>query len=451
MIGQTLGNLKIISELGKGGMGVVYLAEHLTLKKKFAIKCLSLTLTNDPQFRKRFYEEARNQAQLGHPNIVQATDFFEFENQFFFVMEYIDGQDLGAIIKDRGALPEKEALAIFEDVLEALNYAHNKNLIHRDVKPPNILIDESGRARLMDFGIAIMFGRERLTATGTAVGSPWYMSPEQIISPQDLDKRSDVYAAGIVLYEMLTGDVPFDGESDFAVKEQQVHSRPQDPHQRNPKINDELSSIILKAMDKNPDNRFQGCDEFLQSIKNYQAKKTLLPESPFKKLLWLFVIIAIVSAGISIYVIKNQEKVVVFEKIQDPTVQFEKARIWINSAMDKAAFVCRESQNVALKRENMRLAIDSGATDMAHKYEKNISEIAQNIEDATSQYSDFIKNLGGLENLVVEEEFGKLVKLSKSQKAQANIDRLKIIHGHYSDYLKKGMPPDATIVQQLCE
>ncbi|MCP4340879.1 MAG: serine/threonine protein kinase [Desulfobulbaceae bacterium] len=451
MIGETIGNLKIISELGKGGMGVVYLAEHVSLKKKFAIKCLSLALTNDPQFRKRFYEEARNQALLGHPNIVQATDFFEFKDQFFFVMEYVDGQDLAAMIRAKGPLPEKEALAIFKDVLEALHYAHNKNLIHRDVKPPNILIDESGRARLMDFGIAIMCGRERLTATGTAVGSPWYMSPEQITSPLDLDKRSDVYAAGIVLYEMLTGDVPFDGETDFAVKDQQVHTQPQDPHQRNPKIDAELSSIILKALDKNPDNRYQGCNEFLQSIKKYQSKKTILPESPFKKLLWLFVVIAIVSVGISIYVIMNKNRVVVVQKIQDPTVQYEKARIWINSGMDKAAFVCRESHNVALKRENMRLAIDSGATDMAHKYEQRIVELKRNIEDAATEYSDFIKKLGGLENPVVEEEFRKLVKLAKSQKAQVNSDRLKIIHGHYNNYLQRNMPSGATIVRQLCE
>jgi serine/threonine protein kinase len=451
MIGETIGNYKIISELGKGGMGVVYLAEHVSLKKKFAIKCLSSTLTNDPPFRERFYMEARNQAQLGHPNIVQATDFLEFDDRFFFVMEYVEGQDLAAIIKARGPLPEKEALAIFKDVLEALNYAHKKNLVHRDVKPQNIMIDESGRARLMDFGIAIMVGRERLTATGTAVGSPWYMSPEQITSPAKVDKRSDVYAAGIVLYEMFTGDVPFDGESDFAVKDKQVHTRPQDPHQRNPKIDVKLSSIILKALDKNPDNRYQGCDEFLQSIKEYQSKKIVIPDSPFKKLLWLFVIIAIVSVGISIYLIKNPNGVVVIEKIQDPTVQNEKAKVWINSAMDKAAFVCRESYNVALKRENMQLAIDSGATDMAHKYEIKIDEMERNIKDAASQYINFLQKLGELENSVVEEEFKKLVTLAQGEKAQVDVKRLKIINGHYNDSVEKSMPSESALVHQLCE
>ncbi|MCI5138066.1 MAG: serine/threonine protein kinase, partial [Candidatus Electrothrix sp. AR1] len=277
MIGQTIGNLRIISEIGRGGMGVVYLAEHLSLHKKFAIKCLSKTLTGDPQFQKRFSEEACNQANLDHPNIVQVTDFSEFNGHFYFVMEYVAGQDLETMIKEKGALSEKEALSIFKNILEGLHYAHSKNIIHRDIKPANILLDENDRVRIMDFGIAVMLDRERLTVTGTTVGSPWYMSPEQIINPLQLDRRSDVYAAGIVLYEMLTGDVPFDGPSEFAIKDQQVKTRPPDPCQRNPMISPDLSAIIYKALDKSPDRRFQSCDEFLRRIKQYETEKTAPP------------------------------------------------------------------------------------------------------------------------------------------------------------------------------
>lgn len=273
MIGKTIGNLRIVSEIGRGGMGVVYLATHITLEKKFAVKCLSPHLTEDPRFRERFYMEARNQALLDHPGIVQATDFFEEEGTFFFVMEYVNGSSLADMIRESGKLSEEEALAIFRGFLDALNFAHNRGIIHRDIKPSNILIDSNGRARIMDFGIAILMEGERLTATGSSVGSPWYMSPEQIIHPLDIDHRSDVYSSGVLLYEMLAGDVPFDGESEFSVQEQQVHTKVPDPRQRNPKIPLELSRIILKAMEKSPENRFQGCAELLAEIDRYVAAK----------------------------------------------------------------------------------------------------------------------------------------------------------------------------------
>src|SRR5262245_38000794 len=143
MIGKTLGNLRIISQLGAGGMGVVYLAEHVKLGKRFAVKSLSSALSNNPHFRERFYREATNQALLDHPNIVQVTDFFDKDGKFFLVMEYVDGQDLSKLIKARGKLKEKDALSILRDVLSGLKFAHGKGMIHRDIKPSNILIDKN--------------------------------------------------------------------------------------------------------------------------------------------------------------------------------------------------------------------------------------------------------------------------------------------------------------------
>ncbi len=449
MIGETVGHYKIISEIGRGGMGVVYLAEHLSLGKKFAVKILSSELTNSAQFRKRFYEEAHNQAQLNHPNIVQATDFFEFKDQFVFVMEYVDGNDLGTIIKENGPLLETTAFTIFKDVLEALNYAHSKNLIHRDVKPQNILIDERGRARLMDFGIAIMFGRERLTATGTAVGSPWYMSPEQITNPLHLDKRSDVYAAGIVLYEMLTGDVPFDGESDFAVREQQVHNRPMDPHQRNAKIDSKLSALILKALEKNPDNRYQSCADFLQSLHDYQSKKTSTgKDGILKKLIVLFMTLAIVSAGVSIYFIFVRKHTVVIHDRQATSIQHEKANLWINNAMDKAANVCLEVKDVDLKRKNLQKALDLNFPDLAEQYKKVINDKNQKIKEATSQYKYYIKKLGELNGSVVEEE---LKNIATKQNGQVSTHRLQVVNSHYHHSMGNAMPSDTTLTRELCE
>ena len=455
MIGKTIGNLRIISEIGKGGMGVVYLAEHMTLKKKFAVKSLSSELTQDPQFRERFYQEAQNQALLDHPNIVQATDFFEENRQFFFVMEYVDGQDLGELIRTKGNLQEKEALSIFKDILQGLNLAHDKGIIHRDVKPSNILIDKSGRARIMDFGIAVMVGGQRLTATGTTVGSPCYMSPEQIIHPQNIDHRSDVYSAGIVLYEMLVGDVPFDAETDYAVQNQQVNTPTPDPCQRNPEISPELAQIILKAMDKAPDKRFQGCAEFLDSIKAYESGKEKTTEDHRKWPLWVLVAIAIACVGIAIYatyVIKTQDKnggVIPAESIELKQ-EHKSAAILIEGALKEVSIFCREFKEIELKRGNLKIAEKVGDIIMFDKYSKQIQEQEQNIQDGISNYKDFIEKLASLKKTVVDEEFEKynrhLVQENLSERVKIN----SLVKLHFQRYVNNKEKVNYEIMGQAC-
>lgn len=455
MIGKTIGNLRIISEIGRGGMGVVYLAEHMTLKKKFAVKSLSSELTQDPQFRERFYQEAQNQALLDHPNIVQATDFFEENRQFFFVMEYVDGQDLGELIRTKGNLQEKEALSILKDILQGLNLAHDKGIIHRDVKPSNILIDKSGRARIMDFGIAVMVGGQRLTATGTTVGSPCYMSPEQIVHPQNLDHRSDVYSAGIVLYEMLVGDVPFDAETDYAVQNQQVNTPTPDPRQRNPKISPELAQIILKAMDKAPDKRFQGCAEFLDSIKAYESSKEKTTEDHRKWPLWVLVAIAIACVGIAIYatyVIKTQDKnggVIPAESIELKQ-EHKSAAILIEGALKEVSILCREFKEIELKRGNLKIAEKVGDMIMFDKYSKQIQEQEQNIQDGISNYKDFIEKLVSLKKTVVDEEFEKynrhLVQENLSERVKIN----SLVKLHYQRYVNNKEKVNYEIMGQAC-
>jgi len=271
MIGKTIGNLKIVSEIGKGGMGIVYLAEHVHLETQHAVKCLAPELTNQPQFHERFKQEAKAQAPLKHPHIIRATDFMEQEGQFFLIMDYVDGYGLDKMIEKRGKLPEKEALTILKDVLDSLNFAHRKGVIHRDIKPSNILVEKGGRAWLMDFGIAILAGSKRLTATGDTIGTAHYMSPEQIQRPKSLDHRTDVYSMGIVLYEMLTGDVPFDGDTDYNVKKGHCESPVPDPVEKNPQISAPVKGIILKSLEKDPDNRFRGCGDFLEYVKAYES------------------------------------------------------------------------------------------------------------------------------------------------------------------------------------
>ncbi|MCU0588669.1 MAG: serine/threonine protein kinase [Syntrophobacteraceae bacterium] len=451
MIGQIVGNLRIVSELGKGGMGVVYLAEHVTLQKKFAVKCLSRALTEDPQFRERFYQEALNQALLDHPNIVQATDFFEVDGQFFFVMEYVDGQDLGKLIKSQGKLGEAEALPIMEDILEALNFAHTKGVIHRDIKPSNILIDETGRARLMDFGIAVMVGGERLTATGATLGTPWYMSPEQITHPRDIDHRSDVYSMGVVLYEMLVGDVPFDGESDWSVKSQQVSAPRPDPREKSPEVSPGLAAMVLRAMAQDPDQRFQGCAEFLRTIKDYLRPVTPPPPAHSRRMPWLVSALGLVAAGIALVLYLNSGKTVVVTT-PSPDKQHEFASNWIQDASKEASLVCNQfDQKDALVE---RLEIVEGLKAAGHVDQtmvdsvmKQVRDTEQNIADGLSRYNQSIVKLTSLDQKIVSQEIDKQQKASKIDKMS---NKYGIIQSHYRQYIDKKLMVDEHMIKNLC-
>ncbi len=268
---EMVRDYKILSKIDEGGMGIVYLVEHIRLGRRYALKCLKPEHTSNQHFRDRFHVEATNQAKLEHDNIVRVRDFFEDDDQYYIVMEYVDGKGLDVIIDERGKLPEIEALSIFKDVLNGLNYAHKEGVTHRDIKPSNVLIDKSGKAKIMDFGISLKAGAKRLTNVGGNVGTAWYMSPEQIKTPYDIDHRSDVYSMGILFYEMLTGDVPFDDETEFNVKLQHVEKPVPNPSVSNPEISQSLSSIILKALEKKADNRFSGCGELLDYIESYEA------------------------------------------------------------------------------------------------------------------------------------------------------------------------------------
>ena len=199
-----LRDYQIIDELGKGGMGTVYLAEDQMLRRKVAIKVLNPILTDDAQFTERFRHEARVQASLIHSNIVTLYNFFEEDGYYCMVMEYAEGETLKEKIQKEGAIEEERALKIFRQMLEGVGYAHEKGIIHRDIKPSNIIIDSRDRVKIMDFGIAKILGDRGMTKTGTKLGTIYYMSPEQIRAEKDIDQRTDIYSLGITLYEMVT-------------------------------------------------------------------------------------------------------------------------------------------------------------------------------------------------------------------------------------------------------
>ena len=270
--GLIINNFKIIKPIGGGGMGEIYLAEETLLGRQVAIKRLSPLLTGDPQFSERFINEARIQAQLIHPNIVALLSFFIHEGIYYMAMEYASGITLKDLIARTGPIPEQRALAIFRQIIEALSYAHSKGIIHRDIKPSNIMIDEQDRVKLMDFGIARILGDGHLTRTGTKVGTLFYMSPEQVKAAKDIDHRSDIYSAGIVLYEVLTGRLPYtaDTDSDFEVMLEIVNRQIPDPREVYPYISDRMVEILINLTQKDIAKRYQDCSLILQSSDGYK-------------------------------------------------------------------------------------------------------------------------------------------------------------------------------------
>jgi eukaryotic-like serine/threonine-protein kinase len=260
-------------KIGEGGMGEVWRARHAILDRQVAIKAMARHLEADPEFGRRFLQEAQSQARLSHPHIVGVSDFFTEDGQYFLVMPLMSGKNLADRLHElQGPLPLEEALAVARDVLDALDFAHQQGVIHRDVKPSNILLDEEGHAALTDFGIALSLGRTRVTQVTTSLGTPHYMSPEQIRSPRDVDHRTDVYSFGCVFYEMLTGRPPFAeassaaDDTDFALKEAHVYRAPESLRKWNPRIPDWLDAVVLRALAKNPDERFLGCGEFRRNL-----------------------------------------------------------------------------------------------------------------------------------------------------------------------------------------
>ncbi len=279
LVGKTLkGRYRILRELGRGAMGVVYLAEdHEGRRRRCALKSLRPELTHDAHFSKRFKVEADSLRQLRHPNIVPLLDLFVEDGLYCLVMPFVE-DSLAAMIDREGPLGVQRSLALAKPLLRALDHAHQGGVIHRDVKPSNVLIDRNGQPLLCDFGIARRIGDPHLTRMGVVLGTPEYMSPEQV-QGLELSHASDVYAAGVVLFEMLTGRPPFlteqaGSKSDFSVQHQHVHRPPPDPRSFNPGIDEALAGIVLKALRKEPARRFQGCADFCSAIERYEQPGT---------------------------------------------------------------------------------------------------------------------------------------------------------------------------------
>ena len=261
-LGEQFPSLEIFELLGQGGMGAVYRARQLHLDRPVALKILPPEISGDPAFAERFAREARSLAKLNHPHIVGVYDSGKTEaGLFYFIMEFVDGTDLRHLMQS-GELSPSQALAIVPQICDALQFSHDAGIVHRDIKPENILLDKNGNVKIADFGLGKILGTsrtERLTGTRDIMGTPHYMAPEQIESPRDVDHRADIYALGVVFYEMLTGELPL---GRFAPPSEKV------------RINARLDEVVLRALEKEPERRYQNASDIGSEVQRIESEKT---------------------------------------------------------------------------------------------------------------------------------------------------------------------------------
>lgn len=273
--GDQIGAYTIVSMIGSGGMSDVYLAEEAGTQSQVVVKQLRQQYAAEPQLVERFIRGATVLKDLRHPHLARVLDCIVIDGRFYTVEEYLRGGSLEDLLAKSGAPSEAAALTWCRDVLSALNYVHEFAIVHRDLKPSNLMLDENGKIRVIDFGIARVFGEMRLTRAGDpAMGTPWYMSPEQIQTPGEIDHLSDVYSVGVVMYELLTGRLPFDGDTQFAIHEKITRQTAPSLRTIKPDIDPALEKIVVKAMDKDPKRRFGGCGEFALEIERYLKRRS---------------------------------------------------------------------------------------------------------------------------------------------------------------------------------
>src|ERR687884_1702842 len=253
------GRYRVVRKLGTGGMANVYLAEDQELGRRVAIKMLDERHAQDEQFVERFRREAKNAAGLSHPNIVSIYDRGEAEGTYYIAMEYLEGRSLKELILSRGPAPARVAIDYTRQILGALRFAHRNGIVHRDIKPHNVLVDSEGRLKVTDFGIA-RAGASQMTEAGSIVGTAQYLSPEQA-KGAPVDQTSDLYSVGVLLYELLTGVVPFSGDTPVEIAMKHLSSVPEPPSAKRAEIPRELDLIVMRALAKDPSERYQTADE----------------------------------------------------------------------------------------------------------------------------------------------------------------------------------------------
>src|SRR5215217_9138473 len=315
------GRYRVLDRLGSGGMADVYCAEDTQLGRRVAVKLLYRRFAEDEEFVERFRREASSAAGLQHPNIVGVFDRGEWDGTYYIAMEFLDGQTIKQLVREHGAMPPDLATDITLQVLRAAKFAHKRGVVHRDIKPHNVILDAEGRAKVTDFGIA-RAGASDMTETGSIMGTAQYLSPEQA-QGQPVSPRSDLYSIGVMLYELLTGRVPFDAESPVTIALKHVSEPPVPPAERNPAIPPALEAVVLRALEKDPARRFADADEFAAALEEARAQPTVvalepypMPGEPFVEeerrdrrwWLWLLGLLALAALAVGAYLLLAPER-----------------------------------------------------------------------------------------------------------------------------------------------
>lgn len=311
------GRYRIIEELGKGGMGKVYKVLDIETKEKIALKLIKPEIASDKKTIERFRNELTTARKIGHRNVCRMYDLNKENDTYYITMEYVSGGDLKKFIRRSKRLDTSTVIFFAKQICEGLEEAHNLGIVHRDLKPNNIMIDDNGIARIMDFGIARTVKGRSITGSGVMIGTPEYMSPEQV-EAKDIDQRSDIYSLGIIMYEMLTGRLPFEADTPFAVGIKHQSEIPKNPKELNPLIPDDLSEVVLKCLEKDRNNRYQSPREIISELARIEEglptpdrpvskKKTLTSReitvkfNMKKSFMPIFIVAAIVVVGAVIW------------------------------------------------------------------------------------------------------------------------------------------------------
>jgi serine/threonine-protein kinase len=267
MIGTQISQYRLLEKLGEGGMGVVYKGVDTMLDRTVAIKLVSAERSDNEELLERFKSEARVQATLSHPNIATLYSYLVWEGRAVMVMEYIEGETLQQMIGRRGPIPSDVAVPLFRQALLGVGAAHRRGIVHRDIKPANIMVNGEGTVKVMDFGIAKVLGVEGKTRTNLRMGTAWYMAPEQVLN-RPVDARTDIYALGVTLYEILSGQVPFRADSEYEVLSSHVQRIPELPTEHYPHIPPACVAAVMRALAKEPGQRFASTDEFSAALEH---------------------------------------------------------------------------------------------------------------------------------------------------------------------------------------
>jgi serine/threonine-protein kinase len=265
MVGQNIGKYRVLDRIGRGGMGTVYRAIDETLHREVAIKVLNAEL-NDPSVARRFRAEAVTVARLNHPGIATVYELFQHEGQWLMVMEFVRGETLEALVVRKGMLSPNEAAELSMQALGALAHAHSLGVVHRDLKPANIMVTDASSVKIMDFGIARVVGTEHLTSAGFMMGTPAYMAPEQVLG-EDIDARADLYAMGVVLYHLVTGQLPFKGSTPFEMANSRLRDQPTPVRSIRAELPEWLGQVLTFSLHRDPASRFQSAPAFREALR----------------------------------------------------------------------------------------------------------------------------------------------------------------------------------------